>query len=111
MLMVRSFLFLITDILYRRRRGGGRLIGRTKGGLKTKLHEVTDAKGRPIRLFLTAGEVSDYIGTAAMLSSLLVSDWLIADWGYDADWYREALKDKGIRACIPSRKPRGKVFR
>ena len=26
--------------------------------------------------------------------------------GYEADWFREGLKDKGIRACIPGRKQR-----
>ena len=26
--------------------------------------------------------------------------------GYDADWFRDALSDKGIRACIPGRKQR-----
>ena len=40
----------------------GRLIGRTKGGMNTKLHAVTDAEGRPIRFFMTAGQVSDYTG-------------------------------------------------
>ena len=29
--------------------------------------------------------------------------------GYDADWFRDALKDKGIRACIPGRKQRKKT--
>ena len=33
----------------------GRLIGRTKGGMNTKLHAVTDADGRQIRFFMTAG--------------------------------------------------------
>jgi hypothetical protein len=33
----------------------GRLIGRTKGSMNIKLHAVTDADGRPIRLFMTAG--------------------------------------------------------
>ena len=28
--------------------------------------------------------------------------------GYDADWFRDALKDKGIKPCIPGRKSRGK---
>ena len=32
--------------------------------------------------------------------------WLLGDRGYDADWFREALQDKGIRACIPGRKKR-----
>ena len=41
-----------------------------------------------------------------MLSSLPNVDWLLGDRGYDAAWYREALKDKAIRACIPDRKQR-----
>ena len=75
--------------------------------MNTKLHAVTDAKGRPIRFFMTAGQVSDYIGAAALLSSLPGADWLLADRGYDADWYRDALQDKGITPCIPGRKSRG----
>ncbi len=39
--------------------------------MNTKLHAMTDANGRPISLFMTAGQVSDYIGAAAMLDSLI----------------------------------------
>jgi transposase len=39
------------------------------------------------------------------------AEWLLADRGYDADWYREALKDKGIRVCIPGSKSRKKKIR
>ncbi|WHP68262.1 IS5 family transposase [Phaeobacter inhibens] len=88
--------------------GRGRLIGRTKGGMNTKLHAVTDASGRPIRFFMTAGQVSDYTGARVLLRSLPAADWMIADRGYDADWFRDALKDKGIRPCIPGRKSRDK---
>ena len=80
-----------------------RLIGRTKGGLNTKLHALTDAKGRPIRMYLNAGHRSDYLGAAALVSSLPPTKSLIADRGYDADWFRWALADRGIAACIPSR--------
>ena len=45
---------------------------------------------------MTAGQVSDDTGTAALLGSLPAAEWLIADRGYDADWFREALKDKGM---------------
>jgi len=38
--------------------------------MNTKLHAVTDAEGRPIRFFMTAGQVSDYTGAAALLGSL-----------------------------------------
>jgi transposase len=82
------------------------MIGRTKGGLNSKLHVVADARGRPIRLFLSAGQTSDYVGARALLSSLPGAKVLLADRGYDADWFREALTDRGIQPCIPSRQGR-----
>ena len=42
----------------------------------------------------------------SILSSLPAADWLLGDRGYDADWFRDALKDKGIKPCIPGRKAR-----
>jgi transposase len=87
---------------------GGRLIGRTKGGMNTKLHAFTDGEGRPIRFFMTAGEVSDYTGAAAVLGSLPSADWLLVDRGYDAEWFRDALKDLGIKPCNPGRNSRAK---
>ena len=79
--------------------------------MNTKLHAVTDAKGRPIRFFMSAGQVSDYTGAAALLGSLPKADWLLADRGYDADWLRKALQDRGIKACIPGRKSRKKAVK
>lgn len=79
--------------------------------MNTKLHAVTDAKGRPIRFLISAGQVSDYTGAAALLGSLPKADWFLADRGYDADWLREALEDKGISACIPGRKSRKKTVK
>jgi len=46
-----------------------------------------------------------------LLSSLPDVDWLLGDRRYDANWFREALKDKGIRACIPGRKQRNNPVR
>lgn len=76
--------------------------------MNTRLHAVTDTAGRPIRFFMSAGQVSDYTGAAALLSSLPQAEWPLADRGYDADWFRDALKDRGIRPCIPGRKPRSR---
>ncbi|EEX09664.1 conserved hypothetical protein [Ruegeria lacuscaerulensis ITI-1157] len=84
--------------------GRGRLIGRIKGGMNTKLHAIRDSRERPLNLYVTAGQVGDYIGARALLSSLPDVDWLLGDRGYDADWFREALKDRGIRLWIPGRK-------
>lgn len=36
---------------------------------------------------------------------------MLAARGYDADWFRDGLKDKGIKACIPGRKGRKKAVR
>ena len=72
---------------------------------------AADAQGRPISLFVTAGQVSDYSGAAALLRSFPKAEWMLADRGYDADWFRDALKDKGIKPCIPGRRSRGKAVR
>jgi transposase len=63
--------------------------------MNSKLHTVTDALGRPVRMFLSAGQTSDYIGARALLGQLPKAKHLLADRGYDADWYREGLKTKG----------------
>jgi transposase len=89
----------------------GRLIDLTKGSMNTKLHAVTDAEGRPIQFIMTAGQVNDYIGVAALLGSLPNAEWLLADRGYDVDWFRDAMKDKGIKPCIPGRKSRAKPIK
>jgi IS5 family transposase len=74
-----------------------------------KLHAVTDTSGRPVRLFITAGQVSDYTGAAALMNGLPEAEWLLADRGYDADLFRETLVDKGTKPCIPGRKSRKKA--
>ena len=74
--------------------------------MNTKLHAICDSQGRPLDLFVTAGQVSDYMGAAALLGSLPNAKWLLGDRGYDADWFRDALKGRGITACIPGRRQR-----
>lgn len=55
---------------------------------------------------LTEGQVSDYKGARQLLDKLPKAKQLLADRGYDADWFRKELKDKGISPCIPPRKKR-----
>jgi transposase len=68
--------------------------------MNTKLHTVTDTSRRPIRLFITAGQVSDYTGAAALMNGLPEAEWLLADRGYDAEWFRDTLIDKGTAQNI-----------
>ena len=72
---------------------------------------VTDTNSRPIRLFVTAGQLSDFTGARALVSSLPSADWLLGDRDNDVDWFREALVDKGIEPCIPGRKSRYKPIK
>ncbi len=74
--------------------------------MNTKLHAVTDAEGRPLSFFMTAGQVSDYTGAPALLDDLPKAQWMLSDRDYDANWYRDALQAKGITPCIPGRKCR-----
>ena len=74
--------------------------------MNTKPHAVTEGNGRPARFFITAGQVSDYTGAAAVTNGLSEADWLLTDRGYDADWFREGLIEKGTRPCIAGRKSR-----
>ena len=82
-----------------------------QGGLNTKLHAANDADGRPFSFFMTAGQVSDYTGAAALLDDLPKAQWLLGDRGYDADWSRDALEAKGIQTCIPGRRSRNEPVR
>jgi transposase len=47
-----------------------RCIGRTKGGLNSKLHAVCNDQGRPLILVLTEGQTSDYKGAALVFDYL-----------------------------------------
>ena len=57
-------------------------------------------------LSLSEGQMSDYNGAALMLPLMPPAKVLLADKGYDADWFRDALTIRGIEPCIPSRAKR-----
>lgn len=57
-------------------------------------------------MLLTEGQASDYRGAALMFDALPRTSELIADKGYDGDWFRQALAERGTAACIPSKSNR-----
>jgi transposase len=75
-------------------------------GLNSKLHAVCDGHGRPLVMLLSEGQMSDYKGAALMLPAMPKGKRLLADKGYDADWFRAALAKRPIAACIPSKSNR-----
>jgi transposase len=54
-------------------------------------------------MLLSEGQMSDYKGAALMLDALPPAKVLLADRGYDANWFRDALAKRGIATCIPSK--------
>src|SRR3954447_10624432 len=63
-------------------------MGRSRGGLTSKIHALVDTNGLPVRLALTAGEAHDNRLAGRLLSRLKSGAMLLADRGYDADWIR-----------------------
>ena len=57
-------------------------------------------------MLLGEGQMSDYRGAAMLLDALPCTKALLGDQGYDADWFRKALAERNITACIPSKKNR-----
>ena len=83
--------------------GQDRCLGRSRGGLTTKIHALVDKKGRPIKLKLTAGQASDVASAPELIADLPKDAILIADKGYsyDANALREAVAERGAWANIP----------
>ena len=67
---------------------------------------MCDGRGKPIALLLSEAQMSDYKGAALLLPALPKAKELLADRGYDAGWFRAALRKKGITPCIPPKKNR-----
>ena len=59
-------------------------IGRSQGGLSTKIHAICDGLGRPTAFHLSGGQVHDLCGAAALLGGIQAKI-LLADKAYDAE--------------------------
>jgi len=79
-------------------------MGRSRGGLTSKINAVVDSKRLPVRLALTADEAHDNRLAAKLLSRLKSGAMLLADRGYDADWITALVSDHGAWANIPPRR-------
>jgi transposase len=75
-------------------------MGRSRGGLTTKIHTVVDANGNPIALKLTEGQAHDGRSAAGLLDSVGADQILLADRGYDSDALRAAMAGRGAWANI-----------
>ncbi|WP_425269763.1 IS5 family transposase [Kitasatospora cineracea] len=89
-------------------------LGRSRGGLSTKVHLACDGRGRPLGFVLTGGNTNDCTRFEAVLESIRVPrigpgrprtrpDHVIADKGYSSRKIRAYLRERGIRHTIPER--------
>ena len=86
--------------------GQNEAIGRSKGGLSTKIHALVDALGNPLAFMLTPGQAHDLEGADALLPQM-AADTLLADKAFDADKrVIEPLLAAGKTAVIPPKSNR-----
>lgn len=89
-------------------------MGRSRGGLTTKIHHAVDGKGRPLAIVVTGGQRND----GAMLTEVLADIWVprlgrgrartrpeavIADRAYSTGVIRNELRRRRITAVIPAK--------
>jgi transposase len=75
-------------------------MGRSRGGLTTKIHAVVDANGNPITLKLSEGQAHDGRSAADLLDTVQAGQILLADRGYDSDALRSKMAERGAWANI-----------
>jgi len=75
-------------------------MGRSRGGLTTKIHALVDANGNPIALKLTEGQAADGKSASDMLNDMGAGQTLLADRAYDSDALRKTLADQGAWANV-----------
>ena len=80
-------------------------MGKSRGGLSTKIHAAVDALGNPVRFILTGGQSSEIKQAEALIEGFNV-DYVMADKGYDADLFIEMIELGGATAVIPPKKNR-----
>ena len=81
-------------------------MGRSRGGLTTKIHTLVDAQGLPFRFLLTPGQSHDAAAAQILLQELWPDSFVLADKAYDADWIRACIEAQEAVPIIPDRSNR-----
>ncbi|WP_435852469.1 IS5 family transposase [Streptomyces sparsogenes] len=92
----------------------GQALGRSRGGLTTKVHLAVDGRGLPLAIVITPGNVNDSTVFDTVLEAVRVPrltvgrprrrpTTVIADKAYSSRAIQSGLRRRGIRAVIPER--------
>src|SRR6187551_2087215 len=92
-------------------RGGtqNQAIGRSRGGLTTKIVALVDALGNLARFVLLPGQHHDTVGVRPLIEGVAFGA-LLGDKAFDADWLRADLDDRGATAVIPPKANRKTII-
>ena len=80
-------------------------MGRSRGGLSTKIHMLADSVGRPLRFIITGGQVNDATQANRLLEGVQTAH-VIAGKGYGSERVLEKVKGLGAVAVIPPKSNR-----
>ncbi len=84
-------------------------MGRSRGGLSTKVHAAVDASGKPARLVAGPGQQGEVLRAAELIAGL-EPGWVIADTAYDAEHFHLAIEKIGAQSVIKPRPNRTKPY-
>lgn len=85
-------------------------MGRSVGGLSSKIHMVCDALGYPLNYIITGGERSDVTQGKALLKRHLSEDsYALLDAGYDSNEIRMFVEQRKATSVIAYRKNRNHI--
>jgi len=87
-------------------------LGRSRGGLSTKIHVAADSRCRPVARVTTAGQRHDSLAFEAVMANVCIHrpsgrrprtrpSGVLADKAYSTRKIRVSLRGKGIKATIP----------
>ena len=95
-----------TSRLPPKKHAGNYCIGRSRGGLTSKLHLRVNEHGLPLQIELSPDQFHDAPMAELLLQDLPRGISLLADRGYDADWIRDLIEDQDCTAVLPPKSNR-----
>jgi transposase len=80
-------------------------LGRSKGGLTSKIHVLVDALGNGLKYIIGVGNENDIVRASELIKDMK-NTAILGDKGYDSDEFRTTIKNQNCQAVIPGRSNR-----
>ena len=84
------------------RQGENTAIGRSRGGLSTKIHMVADAHGNPYHVVISEGQRHDAVFAQSLVDAT-PAEHFVGDKGYDSNLLRQHIRERGSIPVIPNK--------